>query len=244
MGSPLEGWPNMGSMGEVPPRVHSGAQRVDRVIGDRPAVKATARDRGAAGSFCQVYSTTLLDFDGGRSIEWAYVPAALLEWDEPDLDRTLQAMELQLLVELPSVSALPAAIVAMLESADSPDLIASARLAALLDASLATWSDAVDSATLMFAQFAAFSAVLPVEWTPIEKVPVPDAIIGASAAGAVAAPTFLALAGGLHGVALVLVGAGGVALGAVAFPLVAVGGGFVAWKLLSPLFRGKGAAAG
>ena len=200
------------------------------------------RDRGEAGSFRQVYSTTLLDFDGGRAIEWAYVPAALLkEWDEPDLDRTLQALGLQMLVELPSLSALPAAIVAMVESADSPDQ-AGGRLDELLHTTLGTWSNAVDSAVLTFAQFAAFSAVLPVEWTPLEKVPVPDAVIGAAAAGGAAAGPAagaLAITAGVHSVAVIaLIGVGGVALGAVALPIAAIGGAALAWKLLGPKFAG------
>lgn len=204
------------------------------------------RDRGEAGGFRQVYSTTLLDFDGGQAIEWAYVPAALLEeWDEPDLDRTLQAMGLQMLVELPSLSALPAAIVAMVESPDSPSQAAE-RFDELLHTSLGTWSNAVDSAVLSFAQFAAFSAVLPVEWTPLEKVPVPDGVLGAAAAGGAAgAPVAggLAIAAGAHSVvAIVLIGAGGVALGAVALPLAALGGAALAWKLIGR--RGRGAFAG
>lgn len=206
---------------------------------------AAERNRGEADSTGQVYSTTLLDFNGGRAIEWAYVPAALLEWEEPDLGRTLEATGLKLLTEVPSFSALPAAVVAMLEFAHSPD-DATRMLDELLNASLGTWSDAVDSAALAFAQFVAFSAVLPVEWSPLEKVPVPDAVVGASVAGigggAVAAHS-VALAAGAHGVVLLLAGAGGVVVGAVAAPLVAIPGAYVAWRLLRHRFRVTGAAS-
>jgi hypothetical protein len=220
-------------------RINIRARRGDLLIDIETAPITEARGSEEAGSFRQVYSTTLLDSDGGRALEWAFVPAALLEWNEVDLDRTLRAMELRALAVLPSLSAMPAAIVAMMESGGSPEGT-SARLDELLQASLATWPDTVEPAAMTFAQYAAFSAVLPVEWSPMEKVPVPDAVVGAAAAGAVAGPS-LVVAAGAHGVALVLIGAAGVAVGAIAAPIVAIGGGFVAWRLLRPLFRNRGA---
>lgn len=214
------------------------------------ATAALVQDSREVGLFQQLYSTTLLDFHGGRAFEWAYVPGPLLEWDEPDLDWIFNATGLQRLVELPSLSALPATIVAMLETPGSPDQdserlggLLEARLSGLLAANLGSWSNEIDPSTLAFAQFAAFSAVLPVEWSPLEKVPPADAAFaasGATAAAGIAVPGMhvgtaagqgLALALGAKGGVLVLAGAGGAVLGTVAFPLAAGAGVFLAWQL-------------
>ncbi len=175
---------------------------------------------GGAGVLRQLYPTTLLDLGGDRAIEWAYVPADLLAWSEPDMGVVLEALELEEVVRLSSLSALPAAIVAMLESGTDEFR---GRLDELLDADLRIWAEAVDPGTLAFAQFAAFSAVIPVEWSPLHKVPVGDAaLVKASATGITAAGTVglhLAVAAGAHGAVIVAVGLGGVVVGAVVAPL-------------------------
>lgn len=204
-----------------------------------PAIRTW--DVGAAGVLQQLYSTTLLDLEGAQAFEWAYVPAGLLEWDEPNLERTLEALELEFVEELRSLSALPMAIVAMLESAGGSDPTGAlrGRLDELLDAKMRNWSDAADLGTLTFAQFAAFSAVLPVERSPLHKVPVADAafkLLPAAAAAGLAAGAHagsqLAVAAGVHGAAVILVGAGGVVVGALAAPIGVVAAAAIAMRLL------------
>ena len=111
-----------------------------------PAPVTLTQDSREVRFFQQLYSTMLMDFHSGQAFEWTYVPAPLLEWDEPHLDWIFNATGMQKLVELPSLSALPAAIVAILEIPDAPDQesdefgsLLATRLDGLLATNLMAW---------------------------------------------------------------------------------------------------------
>lgn len=147
----------------------------------------------------QLYATTVLDREHGFSLGVLAVPpqdapGAPLETVE-DLAGALE-MQIMQILPTPSASFLPHAIATVLLERD-PEA-AYERLADFLSKPPAEGLD-LDPALLTFASFCAFTPILPLEQSPLEKV-VLAAAIGASA------PIAIAVAG--SGVAVIGVAAG------------------------------------
>jgi hypothetical protein len=200
----------------------------------------------------QLYSTTLVDAAGSGALEWTHIPKALID---PNLDLlgVVERMNLTLVREIPSLAALPASLVSLFAAfefkppAGVDDASAQAsrgdilrqNLDAMLLQPLQSWDVSRDPALVAFCELAAFSAVIPVEWSPIRKVSPAEA--ASKEAGAVAVPALtggataglhVAAAVAAHGAAIVLFGAGGAVVGVVAAPLAVVGATILAYKLV------------